>query len=1200
MVSFSNGSLSGVVSNKRPLENGYLPKFKPRRVSAVRDFPPLCGSNAVPTNLKPDENGGSVVGVTETVGVKDSQMNDAAVGNGVVISEIADQTEAEAVGNSETDKIEADGFTTAEMPQPVKLNEMENSDVQNLADSSGFESSNIKVDCQSNEEINCTVDVDMTESLDALVERVTASANFFDELMIEIGPLGFQLPNEAVNNPIEEERTESMNALVGNVETTVMDVFSKNFDELITETAFIGVDTPINMESDSSNAGCQKELNEVGGLALVPSSVVEEAKPISYPDTSHDEDPSVKPTDKYRLRRVSAIRDFPPHCGRNVTLPIDEEKQTVKEYLDTVQEIHVKEDTTETLNGGAVRGPLELIAEATVECVIVDSEELIEKKEARQSVPRPGDTSKAGEDTTISNAGGPVGREIAAKSPDTYGEESGFSMENEVHREVVYGLMAAPYCPWRNPKVSTNNSDGKTRRLKVRHSKKSRIHKSKGVAVDSNLKADGSGGPSPKKTASPDSHDVDGSAGSSTFMNEKDRSVKRPLQITPIAMFNPWPDNSDNNSAGPVKNETVVYSPGGSDDMMPPHNVASAADEVDGEVVGGVVKENAGSSHGKKKQILPWRQKGKAVARKSTPKVKFSGSPFRKKQHKVRTSDDVDEGPGSSKSSTSRKSRDFEIDLPPIAPPSGRKSSGQGDARNRVRETLRLFHAICRKCLQHEEANTVPGQEGKKSKQSEKKLIRIDLHAAKIVIAEGRDVNTGRQILGQVPGVEVGDEFQYRVELALVGIHRLYQAGIDSIKLDNGVPVAVSIVSSGSYADDVENADTLIYSGQGGNVVVQAKQKSKEPEDQKLEKGNLALKNSITTQTPVRVVRGWKETKVVDLADQRAKIVTTYVYDGLYTVTNYWTETGPHGKQVFMFELKRNPGQPELAWKELKKSSKSKIRAGVCVADISGGKEALAISAVNTCDSDKPPNFNYISKMMYPNWHRSIPPAGCDCIGRCSDSRKCRCAVKNGGEIPYNRNGALVETKPLVYECGPHCKCPPSCYNRVGQRGIKFRLEIFKTESRGWGVRPLTSIPSGSFICEYVGELLEDKEAERRVGSDEYLFDIGQNYSDCPSLKPEEQHSEESGYTIDAAHYGNVGRFINHSCSPNLYAQNVIHDHDDRKMPHVMLFAMENIPPLQELTYHYNYSVGQISDPNGNIKVKKCYCGTAACTGRMY
>lgn len=173
------------------------------------------------------------------------------------------------------------------------------------------------------------------------------------------------------------------------------------------------------------------------------------------------------------------------------------------------------------------------------------------------------------------------------------------------------------------------------------------------------------------------------------------------------------------------------------------------------------------------------------------------------------------------------------------------------------------------------------------------------------------------------------------------------------------------------------------------------------------------------------------------------------------------------------------------------------------------------------------------------------------------------------------------------------------------QHGIKIPLEIFKTKSKGWGVRSLNFIPSGTFICEYTGELLEDREAENRAGFDEYLFDIGQNYKDCCS-NPDEKTScsivaeKDAGFCIDALKFGNVGRFINHSCSPNLYAQNVLYDHDDKRMPHIMLFAVENIPPLQELTYHYNYAVGTVHDFNGNVKKKSCYCGSTQCTGRLY
>ncbi|KAF8027345.1 hypothetical protein BT93_E0291 [Corymbia citriodora subsp. variegata] len=541
-------------------------------------------------------------------------------------------------------------------------------------------------------------------------------------------------------------------------------------------------------------------------------------------------------------------------------------------------------------------------------------------------------------------------------------------------------------------------------------------------------------------------------------------------------------------------------------------------------------------------------------------------------------------------------SRAFTVDPPPLGHGPLENKPNDDVTRHKVRETLRLFQAVCRKLLQEEEAKT----------KGENKHKRVDYQAAKILKDKGRFVNTGKQIIGPVPGVEVGDEFQYRVELNIIGLHRQIQSGIDYIN-QGGKVLATSIVSSGAYCDDLDNSDFVIYTGSGGNVIG----KDKEPEDQKLEKGNLALSNSISEGNPVRVIRGLKETRSSDSADAKYRMVTTYTYDGLYLVEGWRQEPGPHGKLVFKFRLNRIPGQPELAWKVVKKSKKFQAREGLCVHDISQGKESIPISVVNAIDNEKPLPFKYITRMIYPSWLQLIASKGCDCSMGCSDTAKCICTIKNEGEIPYNYNGAIVEAKPLVYECGPSCKCPSSCHNRVTQRGLKFQLEIFKTELRGWGVRSLNSIPSGSFICEYIGELLEDKEAEERTGNDEYLFDIGTNYNDSnlwdglSTLIPDVHMDscevvEEFGFTIDAAKYGNVGRFINHSCSPNLYAQNVLYDHEDKRVPHIMFFAAENIPPLQELTYHYNYMIGQVRDSNGKIKKKDCYCGSAECTGRMY
>lgn len=53
------------------------------------------------------------------------------------------------------------------------------------------------------------------------------------------------------------------------------------------------------------------------------------------------------------------------------------------------------------------------------------------------------------------------------------------------------------------------------------------------------------------------------------------------------------------------------------------------------------------------------------------------------------------------------------------------------------------------------------------------------------------------------------------------------------------MPLAVSIVLSGQYEDDVDNSEEVVYTGQGGNDLLGNKRQIK---DQVMCRGNLALK----------------------------------------------------------------------------------------------------------------------------------------------------------------------------------------------------------------------------------------------------------------------------------------------------------------------------------------------------------------------
>lgn len=95
----------------------------------------------------------------------------------------------------------------------------------------------------------------------------------------------------------------------------------------------------------------------------------------------------------------------------------------------------------------------------------------------------------------------------------------------------------------------------------------------------------------------------------------------------------------------------------------------------------------------------------------------------------------------------------------------------------------------------------------------------------------------------------------------------------------------------------------------------------------------------------------------------------------------------------------------------------------------------------------------------------------------------------------YLKVGIFLDA-PMIFECNDTCSCNAiTCRNRVVQKGLTQRFQIFKTEQKGWGLRSLKLIPKGSFVCEYVGEILSDNDADARV-DDSYIFALS-NVSLC-------------------------------------------------------------------------------------------------------
>jgi len=252
--------------------------------------------------------------------------------------------------------------------------------------------------------------------------------------------------------------------------------------------------------------------------------------------------------------------------------------------------------------------------------------------------------------------------------------------------------------------------------------------------------------------------------------------------------------------------------------------------------------------------------------------------------------------------------------------------------------------------------------------------------------------------------------------------------------------------------------------------------------------------------------------------------------------------------------------------------------------DITNGKEVNPIQGVNDLDDENfPTNFTYVRRNCFTT---SVPIdrnistlQHCKCTDNCSSEDSCNCSdlsVKSW----YDLDGKLKEDfdynePPMIFECNDMCRCNVNtCHNRVLQHGITVRLQAFRVYGMGWGIRSIQNIPKGSFICEYVGEIISDSEAETR--EDSYLFDLESRDGDT--------------FCIDANRYRNIAGLINHLCTPNLTPVKVFTDHQDIRFPHIAFFANRDIRKGEELGFNYGEKFWVIKH-----KEFTCHCASEKC-----
>ncbi|XP_061506543.1 nuclear receptor binding SET domain protein [Anopheles gambiae] len=208
--------------------------------------------------------------------------------------------------------------------------------------------------------------------------------------------------------------------------------------------------------------------------------------------------------------------------------------------------------------------------------------------------------------------------------------------------------------------------------------------------------------------------------------------------------------------------------------------------------------------------------------------------------------------------------------------------------------------------------------------------------------------------------------------------------------------------------------------------------------------------------------------------------------------------------------------------------------------------------------------------------NRYIPPLKPPSVNRQLDGVEdsvCRCQPSD--DDPCGPTSACLN-RAIMMECSSKtCPAKESCSNQRFTKRIYPALEVRFFSDKGFGLVALEDLKSGQFVIEYVGEVINSEEFDRRVMMMQAAKETNYYFL-----------TVEPDLTIDAGPKGNVSRFINHSCEPNCETQKWTIG----ETRVIGLFAIKDINAGEELTFNYNL------ESLGNNK-RVCLCGAGKCSG---
>lgn len=203
---------------------------------------------------------------------------------------------------------------------------------------------------------------------------------------------------------------------------------------------------------------------------------------------------------------------------------------------------------------------------------------------------------------------------------------------------------------------------------------------------------------------------------------------------------------------------------------------------------------------------------------------------------------------------------------------------------------------------------------------------------------------------------------------------------------------------------------------------------------------------------------------------------------------------------------------------------------------------------------------------------------GCICTGTNCLEHSCTCL--KDVEHSYDEDKKLkwpLSSYP-IFECNTKCNCSQTCKNRVIQKGPTKNIYIKQvSEQKGLGLFCKNDILKGTFVCTYSGEVIGVEEGRKRAKAQQdkrapnFILSVKEYFSTGPFVT-----------VIDPTVIGNIGRYCNHSCDPNLF---MIPIRIENMLPHLALFASKNVAAETELTFDYgNPSRTSPTDETANLE----------------